>query len=161
MERSSKHFAYGGRQSRPQGFLATAMWVLPTMAVMVVVGFFGALFVSKTYLHPTQVQAGRPKPIRVLTPTEAEALARDDASPVWTEGVKDEDIPKLESNEPKHRSSRRRSRTEPRERTTTETPATPTETPSTPVDAPTTPAPATPEPTTPAPDTAPADGATD
>ena len=141
------------RRSNP---VATTLLVLLGMAVMGAGGFFlGREVLAKKMLKPTEVRSPRPDPIRILTPEEARAIARDEASPVWTEGVNKEDIPELE--QPESRRPRRRTH---RENTTTPARTTETPTPSTTPDA----APVTPETTpTPVDDAEPndADGALD
>jgi len=78
------------------GFVATAFWTLLGVMVMTAVGFFGARdYFAPKYLQPAAVHANRLQPIRILSPEEAKAIARDAPSRVWTEGVKDSDIPKM------------------------------------------------------------------
>ena len=84
-------------------FWGTALWVVPTMAVLLVGGYLLAKdYVGPTYLQPSAVTVDRPQPIRILSPKEAQAVARDEPSHVWTEGVQPSDIPKMETDQPKH-----------------------------------------------------------
>jgi hypothetical protein len=85
-------------------FLGTLLWVLPTMVVMAAVGFFVARdYLSPRLLPPSAIKRDAPRPIRILSPDEAAALADDKASHVWTEGVKSSDIPKLEEEKPRRK----------------------------------------------------------
>jgi hypothetical protein len=119
------------------GMVATLL-VLIGMVAMGGAGYGLGRFVLATKLQPSEVHDSRPTPIRILTPDEAKAVARDEDSPVWTEGVKDEDIPKVESVPGTDRPRRRRARPAESAPTTTspttptpavETPAPPAETP--------------------------------
>jgi len=77
-------------------FVGTALWVLPTMIVLMLGGFVLAeRYVGPTFLQPNAVNIERPQPIRILSPSEAAAVARDEPSRVWSEGVNPTDIPKM------------------------------------------------------------------
>ena len=76
----------------------TFLLVVTGMLCMAMVGFgLGRFTLAKKMLKPSEVHAPRPEAIRILTPDEARAVARDEASHVWTQGVKPEDIPKTEA----------------------------------------------------------------
>lgn len=86
------------RRSYLPGFLATLLWLLPTMALAAFTGFFLARDVfSPKFLQPSKVQTDKPHPIRILSPEDAARLSRDEDSHVWSEGVKSSDIPKIET----------------------------------------------------------------
>jgi hypothetical protein len=124
----------------------TALWVLPAMVVLTGVGYFlGRHVFAPTYLQPSKVQQERLHPIRILSPEEAAAMARDEPSPVWTEGV-----PPVDTEAPRPRT--RRSRATPAVAPSPDAPSAPS------ADAPATdpPAPAPPAAPTPAPAEAPA-----
>jgi len=72
------------------------IWMALGMAVMGVGGFFLAEDVfAKKLLHDSKVQRDRLHPVRILTPQEAEKLSSDQTSHVWTEGVRDSDVPNV------------------------------------------------------------------
>jgi hypothetical protein len=76
------------------------MWTLVGMCVLMVGGFFIAREIARElfaphYLQSSGVRPSRFKPIRVLSPEEAQAMAQDAPSKVWTEGVKPSDVPAL------------------------------------------------------------------
>lgn len=77
------------------GIVATLL-VIFGMVVVGEAGYALGRYVLASKLQPSEVHDSRPTPIRILTPDEARAVAHDEASPVWTEGVKDSDIPKVE-----------------------------------------------------------------
>ncbi|MHB0938122.1 MAG: hypothetical protein ACYDCO_27105 [Armatimonadota bacterium] len=94
-------------------FIGTVLWVLPCMAILLVVGFIvGRDVIAPRYLEPSKVGTTITTPVRILSPAEARAAASDQPSRVWKEGVKPSDIPKLEPSEDQPR-RRRRARTEP------------------------------------------------
>ncbi len=136
------------------GFFATALWTVLGMAVLAVGGFFVAReFFAPRYLHASGVHENRFKPIRVLSPEEAQAIAQDAPSKVWTEGVKPSDVPALPGKPaPKKNGSKTATPAKPAGPAKVDTPAVPADAP---VDAPAadnTAPPASPEPT-PAPST--------
>ena len=127
-------------RARGGNFLRTAFWVLVGMATLALAGFFAARdYLAPRYVPPSAVRAGRPQPIRILSPDEAANAARDEPSHVWTQGVRPSDIPKLEPAKQ-------------RERRTTPTAKTPRPEP------PAAEAPSAPPGEQPAPEAAPADG---
>ena len=66
------------------------------MAAMGVGGFFLAEDVfAKKLLHDSRVQHDKLHPVRILSPQEAEKLSSDQTSHVWTDGVRDSDVPNL------------------------------------------------------------------
>ena len=82
-------------------FIGTVLWVLPLMALLMCGGYLLAeRYVGPTYLQPSAVSVDRPQPIRILSPSEAAAVARDEPSHVWTEGVRPSDIPKMDTPPP-------------------------------------------------------------
>jgi len=103
-------------------FLGTALWVLPCMVLLLAAGFLLArdYFVPR-YLEHSDVKVRHLEPVRVLSPAEARAAARDEPSPVWTKGVRPSDIPRLEPADPERRAAPRPRR----ETTTAPTPAPP------------------------------------
>ena len=89
-------------------FLGTTLWLLPLLLLFGIGGYTLARFVLAPHLlQPSKVQVARPQAIRVLSPEEAASIARDEPSPVWTQGVRDSDIPKMDNDQtgqsPKHR----------------------------------------------------------
>jgi len=95
------------RQYRPfsHTFIGTLLWVLPCMAILLIVGFIvGRDVIAARYLSPSKMGTPMATPVRILSPTEARAAANDQPSHVWTEGVKPSDIPKMEpsSDQPRH-----------------------------------------------------------
>ena len=70
------------------------------MVVAVAGGFIlGRDQLAKAFLPISIVQMNRPHPTPLLTPDEASRVARDEASPVWREGVKSTDVPKLDPSD--------------------------------------------------------------
>jgi len=90
------------------GFFGTVLWAVPMLLVSGLGGYCLARFVlAPHFLQPGAVRYAHPQAIRVLSPEEAAAVARDEPSPVWTRGVQDSDIPKMETGteeQPKHHS---------------------------------------------------------
>jgi len=79
-------------------FIGTTLWVLPLLLLFGVGGYIFARFVlAPRLLEPNKVSVARPQPIRVLSPEEAASIARDEPSPVWTQGVRDADIPRMDN----------------------------------------------------------------
>lgn len=145
------------RQSAFGGFFGTLLWLLPLALCFVGGGYALARFVlAPHYLQPSTVHFNRPQPIRVLSPEEAAAVARDEPSRVWTEGVDRSNLPKMDNAETprRHWSSKSKPAATPVEKTKAPTDtAVPDNTPA-PVDAPaiddgnTAPPPAEPAPST-------------
>lgn len=109
---------YRRRSYRPfsHTFIGTVLWVLPCMAILLLVGFIaGRDVVAPRYLEPSRVGAPSTTPVRILSPAEARAAANDQPSHVWTEGVKPSDIPKMEpsSEQPRRPRSRPKPETQP------------------------------------------------
>ena len=97
------------RHSR--GTLGIIIGVLLGMVGVWFGGFAAGLYLlAPHFLHPSEVQQGKPRPIRILSPDEAAAVAKDEPSHVWTEGVKPEDIPKLEPDQTTDKSAPRKHR---------------------------------------------------
>lgn len=97
------------RRSPLPDFIATTLWMVPVMAVFALGGFMiGRDAIGRKYLTPTQVKDNRPRPIRILTPEEARALAEQPA-PMLTP---DSD-PKDKREDGKRHRSRRSQRTAP------------------------------------------------
>jgi len=119
----------GTRRRYFPSFIATALWVLPVMAVVAGGGFFLALLVlAPHFLEPSTVHSNRPRPVRILSPDEAARAAQDEESVVWTQGVDKSKLPRLDNNDPSTRPRRRQHRdgatATPRD-VTTATPAAP------------------------------------
>ncbi|MHB9027037.1 MAG: hypothetical protein ACYC7E_23115 [Armatimonadota bacterium] len=108
MQRGIRTFASTRRGPNPLvGCFFTSLWVLAAMAGLSVGSFFLARdYIAENFLEPSKIHTDRPHPVRVLTPDEAAAIARDEDSRVWTEGVRKEDIPKLPPTERPRRSRR-------------------------------------------------------
>jgi len=112
-----------GKQSRrhtyrpySHSFWGTLLWVIPSMAVLLFVGFIaGRDVVAPRILEPSKVGTPTTRPVRVLSPEEARLAARDEDSHVWTRGVQPSDIPKLEPNDENPRPRRRSRRVTPPE----------------------------------------------
>lgn len=80
------------------GFWGTMLWLLPVMLLFGGAGYFLSRYLlAPHFLQPSKVQFARPQPIRVLSPEEAATEARDEPSPVWSRGVRDSDIPKMDN----------------------------------------------------------------
>lgn len=162
MQRRMTGSAYRYRPYFWSSFIGTMLWVLPTLAIMASGGFLLARnYLGPRYLDESEVTYSRPQPIRILSPREAQAIARDEPSPVWTRGVQPSDIPKLEPQSAAQGDGTTRRRT--RRRTTTQdaapTPTAPVTVPAVPGATVTTPAPVGIKPPAPAP-VAPAPAAT-
>jgi hypothetical protein len=118
------------RAYRPyyHSFWGTLLWVVPSMAVLLFVGFIaGRDVIAPRVLGPGTVGTPTTRPVRILSPEEARLAARDEPSHVWTKGVQPSDIPKLEpSEEPKPRSRRRSQPAAPVPEPAAETPSAPT-----------------------------------
>ena len=83
--------------SSPQSFTATALWVIPTMVLLMIAGFMlGGVFVGK-YMEKGDVNVNKRTPVRILTPSEAQLAAKDQPSRVWTDGVDRSTLPKMDS----------------------------------------------------------------
>jgi len=82
------------------GWLITLCWLLPVMAMVAGAGYvFAQNLLAKKMLSTSSFQFNRPHPKPLLTPDQAAKVARDEASPVWTEGVKAADVPKLDPHD--------------------------------------------------------------
>ena len=102
------------------------------MALLLVGGYLlGERMLAKQILSNTTVIRDSIQPRRILSPEEAAKIANDQPSRVWTEGVKESDIPDL-APEPRSRPARRTTPRQPAP-TPTPTPAAPDEDGDTPV----------------------------
>ena len=83
------------------GWLITLCWLLPVLALFVAAGYAlsQTAYITKKFMPKSFVQTGKPHPMPLLTPDEASRVAKDQASPVWSEGVKSSDVPKLDPND--------------------------------------------------------------
>lgn len=95
----SVNMDYGMQQKRRKrrrylpSFLATTLWLVPVMLLAAAGGFFLATNVASKYVDDSTVQRNRPRPDAILSPEEAAKVARDQESHVWTQGVRQSDIP--------------------------------------------------------------------
>lgn len=99
MDHETYNLAYRRERFRG-GWAITLCWLLPVMAVVAAGGYlFAQNMLAKKVLINSSIQLARPHPKPLLTPDEAAKVARDEASPVWSEGVKATDVPKLDPHD--------------------------------------------------------------
>jgi hypothetical protein len=106
------------------GYIVTLAWVLPTLALAAATGYFTARkYVAPKLMPASVVRRNDERPTRVLSPQEASLAGKEQPSPVWTEGVRKSDIPKVTTpdDDPPRTRRTRTTRTKPGAAATTPT----------------------------------------
>jgi hypothetical protein len=95
MENGMRYVAHRHRRYHA-GWLITLCWLLPVMVVVAAAAFlFTRKWLANSMLPTSMVQTDKPHPRPLLTSDQAAKIAKDETSPVWAEGVKSTDVPKL------------------------------------------------------------------